>query len=201
MRPTPPYQLLNGVFSPTVLRVDSARHRHCRAALPAVDIDTIINKALVYGLLTALLAGLYVGLIIGLEHLIGLFGGMAAQNPVALVLSTLAIAALFQPLRRGIQNLIDRRFYQRKYDAEKTLAVFSAALRNEVDLEQVRAQLLAAVNERCSLRLGRFGCAPCTSGAAAAWRGAGAPAGTTYTRPPSAISSAPRQRSAEGDRP
>ena len=111
------------------------------------DIDVLINKTLVYGSLTALLGALYAGLIIGLEHLVGLFGGTAAQNPVALVISTLAIAALFQPLRRRIQNLIDRRFYRRKYDAARTLAAFSAALRNEVDLEQLRAHLLAVVNE------------------------------------------------------
>jgi hypothetical protein len=111
------------------------------------DIDTIINKALVYSLLTGLLGALYAGLIIGLEHLVALFGGTAAQNPVALVVSTLAIAALFTPARRRIQNFIDRRFYRRKYDAARTLAAFSATLRNEVDLEQLRAHLLAAVQE------------------------------------------------------
>jgi hypothetical protein len=111
------------------------------------DIDNIINKALVYGLLTGLLGALYAGLIIGLESLAGLFGGTAAQNPVVLVISTLAIAALFLPVRRRIQVIIDRSFYRRKYDAEKTLAAFSATLRNQVDLEQVRAQLLAVVNE------------------------------------------------------
>jgi len=111
------------------------------------DIDAIINKALVYGLLTGLLGVLYAGLIIGLENLAGLFGGTAGQNPVVLVVSTLAIAALFQPLRKRLQNSIDRRFYRRKYDAEKTLAAFSATLRNEVDLEQIRERLLAVVQE------------------------------------------------------
>jgi hypothetical protein len=112
------------------------------------DIDSLINKALVYGSLTALLGALYAGLIIGLEALAGgITGGQASQNPIVLVVSTLAIYALFQPARRRIQNLIDRRFYRRKYDAEKTLAAFSATLRNEVDLEQVRAHLLAVVQE------------------------------------------------------
>ncbi len=112
------------------------------------DIDTIINKALVYGLLTALLAALYAGLVIGLESLAdALSGGEASEQPAALVISTLAIAALFLPLRRRLQALIDRRFYRRKYDAEKTLAAFSAALRSEVDLEQVRERLLAVVQE------------------------------------------------------
>jgi hypothetical protein len=98
------------------------------------DVDTLINKALVYGLLTGLLGGLYVGLIIGLESLVGAITGTANQ-PVVLVASTLAIAALFQPVRWHIQNVIDRHFYRRKYDAEKTLAAFSASLRNQVDLE------------------------------------------------------------------
>jgi hypothetical protein len=111
------------------------------------DIDTIINKALVYGLLTSLLGTIYVCLIIGMENLVGRFTGQAATNPVVLVISTLVIAALFQPLRKRSQNIIDRRFYRKKYDAETTLAVFSASLRNQVDLEQIRERLLAGVQE------------------------------------------------------
>ena len=91
------------------------------------DIDVLINKALVYGSLTALLVALYAGLIIGLESLGRLFTAQASQ-PVVLVISTLAIAALFQPVRHRIQSTIDRRFYRQKYDAEKTLAAFSATL-------------------------------------------------------------------------
>ena len=110
------------------------------------DIDTIINKALVYGLLTALLAGVHAGLIIGLESLVGLFSRQGAQ-PLVIVVSTLAIAALFQPLRHRLQQIIDRRFYRRKYDAARTLAAFSATLRSEVDLSQLSEQFVAVVQE------------------------------------------------------
>ena len=110
------------------------------------DIDAIINKALVYGALTALLAGVYAGLILGLESLVGLFTRQASQ-PVVIVVSTLAIAALFQPLRQRLQHIIDRRFYRRKYDAARTLVAFSATLRQEVHLEQLRQHLLAVVQE------------------------------------------------------
>lgn len=110
------------------------------------DVDVLINKALVYGLLTGTLAAVYIGLIIGLESLVGRFNAQTAQ-PLVIVISTLAIAALFQPLRRRIQHQIDRRFYRKKYDAAKTLAAFSSTLRQEVDLDTLRQQLLAVVQE------------------------------------------------------
>src|SRR5258708_261459 len=111
------------------------------------DIDSIINRTLVYGLLTTLLAAVYAGLIIGLESLAGVITRQGSQQPGVLVVSTLVIAALFQPLPHRIQQVIDRRFYRRKYDAAKTLAAFSATLRQEVDLDQLREQLLAVVQE------------------------------------------------------
>jgi hypothetical protein len=111
------------------------------------EIDIIINRTLVYGTLTVLLALVYVGLVISLGSLVRLFTGQAGQSPVIIVASTLAIAALFQPLRRRLQAIIDRRFYRSKYDAAKTVAAFSATLRQEVDLEQLREQLLAVVQE------------------------------------------------------
>jgi hypothetical protein len=110
------------------------------------DIDSLINQTLVYGSLTGLLGALYAGLLISLESLAGLMNKQASQ-PIVLVVSTLAIAALIQPVRSRLQRVIDRRFYRRKYDAEKTLADFSATLQNEVDLEQVRSQLLTVVEE------------------------------------------------------
>jgi hypothetical protein len=109
------------------------------------DIDVIINRTLVYGSLTVLLVGLYVGLILALQYL--LRGLINQNNDVAIVVSTLAIYALFRPLHRRIQTIIDRRFYRRKYDAAKVVAAFSATLRNEVDLDQLREHLLAVVQE------------------------------------------------------
>ncbi len=109
------------------------------------DIDVLINRTLVYGALTVSLTAIYVSLVIGLQSL--LRGLISQDNSVAIVLSTLAIVALFQPLRQGIQRSIDRRFYRRKYDAAKTLAAFSSTLRQEVDLDQLREQLLAVAQE------------------------------------------------------
>jgi hypothetical protein len=111
------------------------------------DIDVLINRTLVYSTLTLLLALVYVGLVIGLESLVHLVTGQVGQSPIIIVASTLAIAALFQPLRRVLQGIIDRRFYRRKYDAAQTLAAFSATLRHEVDLEQLREELRVVVEE------------------------------------------------------
>jgi hypothetical protein len=109
------------------------------------DIDIIINRTLVYGSLTASLAVVYFGLIFALQDL--LRGLINQNNAVAIVVSTVVIYALFHPLRRRIQNIIDRRFYRRKYDAAHVVAAFSATLRNEVDLNQLSEQLVAVVQE------------------------------------------------------
>jgi hypothetical protein len=109
------------------------------------DIDVIINRALVYGVLTASLALVYVGGVVGLQRLLSpLFG---ESNQLAVVVSTLAIAALFNPLRRRIQSFIDRRFYRHKYDARKTLESFAARLRQETDLDDLGADLVSVVSE------------------------------------------------------
>jgi hypothetical protein len=109
------------------------------------DIDVIINKALVYGTLTTILALVYIGLILALQYLLR---DLINQNSsVSIVISTLVIAAMFQPLRRRIQQIIDRRFYRRKYDAARIVAAFSATLRNEVDLNQLREHLITVVQE------------------------------------------------------
>jgi hypothetical protein len=109
------------------------------------DIDLIINRTLVYGSLTATLVALYFGGIVVLQRFFVLLAGK--QSTLAIVASTLLIAALFTPLRRRIQSYIDRRFYRRKYDARKTLDAFSIKLRDETDLEALSDDLVAVVRE------------------------------------------------------
>jgi hypothetical protein len=102
------------------------------------DIDRIINRTLVYGLLTVLLAAVYVGVVVGLGTLVG-------ESTLVVAASTLLVAALFRPARGWVQGLIDRRFYRRKYDAARTLEAFSARLREEVDLDSLTGDLVGVV--------------------------------------------------------
>jgi hypothetical protein len=112
------------------------------------DIDILIKRTLVYGSLTAILAALYFALVIGAQTLTHrLTDQQTPQPPVVIVLSTLLIAALFQPLRHRLQRTIDRRFDRSHYDAAKTVAAFSASLRSEVNLQQLNEHLLGVVEE------------------------------------------------------
>ena len=123
---------------PISIAVAVLRHR-------LYDIDLLINRTLVYGSLTATLVVIYVGGIVVLQRLFVLLTGQ--QSTLAVVASTLLIAAFFTPLRRRIQSFIDRRFYRKKYDARKTLEAFSAKLRDETDLEALNNDLVGVVRE------------------------------------------------------
>jgi hypothetical protein len=108
-------------------------------------IDRVINRTLVYGALTVLLGGTYAGIVLALGQLLG---GLGATTPSwAVAGATLAVAALFQPARRRIQQAVDRRFNRRHYDAAKTIQAFSTRLRDEIDLDTLSAELLAVVNQ------------------------------------------------------
>jgi len=111
------------------------------------DIDVVINRALVYGSLTVTLALVYFGGVTTTQAVFRVLTGQQEQPQLAVVVSTLAIAALFNPLRRRVQSFIDRRFYRKKYDAAKTLEAFSARLRDETDLERLGEHLTGAVGE------------------------------------------------------
>ena len=109
------------------------------------DIDILINRTLVYGSLTAMLVAVYVGGVVVLQYVFRVLSG--GESQLAIVASTLAIAAAFNPLRRRVQAFVDRRFYRRKYDAVKTLAAFSARLRDETDLDTLSDELVGVVME------------------------------------------------------
>jgi hypothetical protein len=104
------------------------------------EIDIIINRALVYASLTAMLVAVYLGSVVGLQFLFRTLTGQ--ESTLAIVASTLAIAALFSPLRRRVQAFVDRRFYRRKYDAAKTLEAYNARLREETDLDALSGDLV-----------------------------------------------------------
>ena len=110
-----------------------------------LNLDRIINRTLVYGSLTVLLASTYFGGVVGLQSVFRVLTGQ--ESTLAVVASTLAIAALFSPLRSRLQGFVDRRFYRRKYDAAKMLAAFNYRLREETDLDSLRDEVLAVVRE------------------------------------------------------
>ena len=111
------------------------------------DIDVVINRTLVYVSLTAMLALVYLGGVATTEAIFRALTGQEQQPQLAIVISTLVIAALFNPLRQRIQSFIDRRFYRSKYDAIKTLEAFSFKLRDETDLSALSDELVGVVRE------------------------------------------------------
>jgi hypothetical protein len=111
------------------------------------DIDVIIKRTLVYGSLTATLAALYFGVVIGLQSLATALTHQTTPQPIVIVASTLLIAALFDPLRRRVQAVIDRRFYRSRYDAARTMEAFATSLRTELDLADLSEHLLSVVQE------------------------------------------------------
>jgi hypothetical protein len=108
------------------------------------EIDRVISRTLVYGVVTVVLAAAYVGLVLAGE---AAFSEMAGGSDLAIAGSTLVVAALFLPLRGRVQRFVDRRFYRRRYDAQRTLATFGTRLREQVDLDGLRRDLEAVVTE------------------------------------------------------
>jgi hypothetical protein len=129
-----PVLLLWLVAVPAAIGVAMLRYR-------LYDIDRLINRTLVYGLLTALLGSVYAGLVLALGQLLG------RSSSLAVAIATLTIAAAFQPARRRIQQAADRRFNRRRYNAVKTVEAFSARLREQIDLDTLSAELLAVVDQ------------------------------------------------------
>jgi hypothetical protein len=126
------------MFLPVAAGIAILRHR-------LYDIDRLINRTLVYGLLTAILGFLYVGAVLLLGNLFGGIGGQPPSWAVAGI--TLVVAALFQPVRHRIQQVVDRRFNRHKYDAARTIETFATRLRDELDLGALSAELLAVVDQ------------------------------------------------------
>jgi hypothetical protein len=127
--------MLSLIFIPVSMGIGILRYR-------LYDIDVIVNKTLVYGGLTAILALAYLAIVVALQNVIP----GADDSDLTIAGSTLAVAALFRPLRARVQGFIDRRFYRRRFDAQRTLESFSSRLREDVDLDHLSADLLRVVH-------------------------------------------------------
>jgi hypothetical protein len=136
---------VNGLWLALVLIATSAAIGIAVLRYRLYGIDLVISRTLVYAPLTAMLVFVYVGGVVSLQYIFRVFTGQKSQ--IAIVASTLAIAALFNPLRGRIQSFIDRRFYRSKYDARKTLEAFSTKLKDETDLEALNDNLVGVVAE------------------------------------------------------
>jgi hypothetical protein len=141
------------------------------------DIDRIINRTLVYGLLTVLLGAVYIAGVFGLGQLLNPVTG---ESALAVAAATLAVAALFQPARRRVQAVVDRRFNRRRYDAAKTIEAFSTRLRDQLDLDTLSTELLAIVDQTTEPTRASLWLRPSAPGSSGTGRSAARPTTWSY---------------------
>ena len=148
-QPTSLYFVIMDPITNTLIALSAVAFAFAILRYRLYEVDVIIRRTLIYGSLTAILAGVYIAGVIGAQAIVNAVARKPDQptSPVLIVITTLLIAALFQPLRRSIQRFIDRRFYRSKYDSRKTLEAFSATLRQEVDLSALTGHLVEVVTE------------------------------------------------------
>jgi hypothetical protein len=148
-QPTSLYFVIVDPITNTLIALSAVAFAFAILRYRLYEVDVIIRRTLIYGSLTAILAGVYIVGVIGAQTLVNAVARKPDQpaSPVLIVITTLLIAALFQPLRRGLQRFIDRRFYRSKYDSRKTLEAFSATLRQEVNLSALTGHLVTVVTE------------------------------------------------------
>ena len=142
-----PWNVLQSVGWITGLVSEAAFAVICAVAIlrfHLYEIDRIVNRTVVYGIVTVVLAGLYAGVVVAFDQV---FDPLTQKSGLAVAASTLLVAVLFRPVRRWVQSVVDRRFYRRRYDAQRTLEVFSATLRDEVDLDTLATHLRGVVVE------------------------------------------------------
>jgi hypothetical protein len=148
-QPTSLYFVIVDPITNTLIALSAVAFAFAILRYRLYEVDVIIRRTLIYGSLTAILVGVYIAGVIGAQTLVNAVARKPDQpaSPVLIVITTLLIAALFQPLRRGLQRFIDRRFYRSKYDSRKTLEAFNATLRQEVNLSALTGHLVTVVTE------------------------------------------------------